>query len=80
MCMHGFLLLLQSGCLWWPWCLAVSWSWCWSGSAGVSAVLIPAAAMLAVGAALTRAAAPDTVSTVRTVLPEQPSRSYSDIL
>lgn len=65
MCMCGLLLFLQSGCLWWQWCLAVSCSWCWLGSAGVSAVLIPAAAMLAAGVALTRAAAPDTVSTNR---------------
>lgn len=53
----------QSGYLWLqlPW--AVCYSCCWLGFVGVSVVLIPAAATSAAGAALTRAAAQDTVST-----------------
>ena len=68
MCLHLLIhiilccVFLQSGCLWWQWCSAVYCSCCWLGFAGVSAVLTPAAATSAAGAALTRAAAPDTVS------------------
>lgn len=53
---------LQSGCLWQRWCLELFYSCCWSGFAGVSVVLTPAAATSAARAAPTRAAAPDTVS------------------
>lgn len=41
----------------------MSYSCCWSEFVGVSAALTPAAATSAAGAAPTRAAAPDTVST-----------------
>lgn len=41
----------------------MSYSCCWSGFVGVSVVLTPAAATSAAGAAPTRAAARDTVST-----------------
>lgn len=53
----------QSGCLWLQWRWAVCYSCCWLGYVGVSVVLIPAAATSAAGAARTRAAARDTVST-----------------
>lgn len=49
--------------MWLQWRWAVCYSCCWLGFVGVSAVLIPAAATSAAGAARTRAAAQDTVST-----------------
>lgn len=66
--MHPLLCLLccvcfQSGYLWLQWRWAVCYSCCWLGFVGVSVVLIPAAATSAAGAARTRAAARDTVST-----------------
>ncbi|TNN74482.1 hypothetical protein EYF80_015262 [Liparis tanakae] len=54
------LCLLQSGCLWRPWRWAASCSCCCLVCVGVSAVLTPAAATSAAGAALTLAAALDT--------------------
>lgn len=53
--------IFQSGCLLQPWRWALCYSSCFSGFAGVSVVLTPAAATSAVGAAPTHAAAPDIV-------------------
>lgn len=53
---------LQSGCLWRRWRSAASYSCCWLVFVGVSVVPTPAAATSAAGAALTHAAALDTVS------------------
>lgn len=53
----------QSGYLWPQLRWAVCYSCYWLGFVGVSVVLIPAAATSVAGAALTRAAARDTVST-----------------